>query len=151
MSVVEIISAITLGLAALVLTLIAAVIILMMYRGTLDSRIFNFLYETGTDGQTGKPSVSRLQMLIWNFVVAFAFLYVLGDGGSDDTIAGLLQPEVLILLGISNSTYLLGKRTKQGSASAKPSGTAGSADTRGGQPVAGDEDSTLGPGPQGTP
>ena len=74
MSVLEIISALTLGLAALVLTLIAAMIILMMYRGTLDSRAFNFLYKTGPDGKTGDHSVSRLQMLIWNFVVAFALL-----------------------------------------------------------------------------
>ncbi|OQY04089.1 MAG: hypothetical protein B6I22_10225 [Desulfobacteraceae bacterium 4572_123] len=149
MSVVQIISAITLGLASLVLTLIAAVIILMMYRGTLDNRVLNFLYETSADGRTGKPSVSRLQMLIWNFVVAFAFLYVLGNGGIDRAIAGLLTPEVLILLGISNSTYLLGKRTRQGSAISKTAAAAGTADTRGGQPVAVDEDSTLGPGPQG--
>ena len=149
MTVVEIISALTLGLAALVLTLIAAMIILMMYRGTLDSRAFNFLYETGADGKTGKPSVSRLQMVIWNFVVAFAFLYVLSKtGATKDAVAALLQPEVLILLGISNSTYLLGKRTKQGSANARPAETSVAADASGGQPPVGDGE---GPGPQGTP
>ena len=148
-SVVENIDTITLGLAALVLTLIAAMIILMMYRGTKDSRAFNFLYETSADGKTGKPSVSRLQMLIWNFVVAFAFLYVLGKvGATKETIKALLQPEVLILLGISNSTYLLGKRTKQGSAASKPADTAVAPDASGGQPLAGDGE---GPGPQGTP
>lgn len=151
MTVVEIISALTLGLAALVLTLIAAMIILMMYRGTLDGRAFNFLYEIGPDGKTGKPSVSRLQMLIWNFVVAFAFLYVLSKTGATKdtiTVAALLQPEVLILLGISNSTYLLGKRTKQGSANARPAETSVAADASGGQPLVGDGE---GPGPQGTP
>jgi len=147
--IVDNIDTITLGLAALVLTLIAAVIIFMMFRGTHDSRAFNFLYETADDGKTGKPSVSRLQMLIWNFVVAFAFLYVLGKtGATEESIQALLQPEVLILLGISNSTYLLGKRTKQGSASAKPPETAENADTSGGQPLVGDGE---GPGPQGTP
>ena len=148
MSVVNNIGAITLGLAALVLTLIAAMIILMMYRGTRDSRAFNFLYETGADGKTGKPSVSRLQMLIWNFVVAFAFLYVLGGTGTVKAIKDLLQPEVLILLGISNSTYLLGKRTKQVSADSKPPDTSVAADASGGQPMAGEGE---GPGPQGTP
>jgi hypothetical protein len=146
---VDNIGTITLGLAALVLTLIAAMIILMMYRCAHDSRAFNFLYETSADGKTGKPSVSRLQMLIWNFVVAFAFLYVLGKmGASEGTIKALLQPEVLVLLGISNSTYLLGKRTRQGSADAKPPEPSVAADASGGQPLVGDGE---GPGPQGTP
>jgi hypothetical protein len=147
--VVDNIDTITLGLAALVLTLIAAMIIYMMYRGTQDSRAFNFLYETAADGKTGKPSVSRLQMLIWNFVVAFAFLYVLGKtGGTGESIQALLKPEVLILLGISNSTYLLGKRTKQGSANVRPTETPAAADASGGQPIVDDGE---GPGPQGTP
>ena len=69
-------------------------------------------------------------------------------GTSNETITALLQPEVLILLGISNNTYLLGKRTKQGSANAKPDETSVAADASGGQPLTGDEE---GPGPQGSP
>ena len=116
MSFIEMISALTLGMAAIVLTLIAAVIIKMMFQGTLNGRILNFLYEGSEDGMSGKPSVSRLQMLIWNFVVAFAFLYVLGsqNRGLAEAIKDLLQPEVLVLLGISNGTYLIGKRTRRG-------------------------------------
>ncbi|GAB6904597.1 hypothetical protein DESC_740069 [Desulfosarcina cetonica] len=116
MSFIEMISAFTLGLAAIVLTLIAGIIIKMMFQGTLNGGILNFLYENTGEGQAGKPSVSRLQMLIWNFVVAFAFLYVLGaqHNGIEAAIQGLLQPEVLILLGISNGTYLIGKRAHRG-------------------------------------
>jgi hypothetical protein len=60
-------------------------------------------------------------MLTWNFVVAFAFLYVLGTRADIlAAIKAVLQPEVLTLLGISNVTYLLGKRTRQGSAMPQP-------------------------------
>ena len=141
---------ITLGLAALVLTLIAGVIIMMLFKGTAQSRFANFLFEAGGVGQVSKPSVSRLQMLIWNFVVAFAFLYVLATQQNfSEATKALFRPEILVLLGISNGTYLLGKRTKQGSAvpqletpeTTKPSG---------GQPVASGETAVGGPGPQGT-
>lgn len=108
---------IVLGLAALVLIAIAAAVIGMLFRGTARDRIAGLLFEVRPDGQAGKPSVSRLQMLIWNFVVAFAFLYVLGTRADIlAAIKAVLQPEVLTLLGISNVTYLLGKRTRQGSA-----------------------------------
>lgn len=108
---------IVLGLAALVLALIAAAIIIMLFRGTAKDRIVGLLFEIGADGQGGKPSVSRLQMVIWNFSVAFAFLYVLATRADIlAAIRAILQPEVLVLLGISNGTYLLGKRTRQGSA-----------------------------------
>ena len=109
-------STLALALACLVLTAIAVAIVVMLLRG-LDADTFaNFLFEPNVKGtgERGKPSVSRLQMLIWNFVVAFAFLYVLGKEGADDAITSLLQPEVLILLGISNGTYYLSKSTKPG-------------------------------------
>ena len=113
---------ITLGLAALVLTLIAGVIIMMLFKGTAQSRFANFLFEAGGEGQVSKPSVSRLQMLIWNFVVAFAFLFIVGKSGSlNEGIGALFQTPVLVLLGISNGTYLLGKVTKQGAG--KPTGS----------------------------
>jgi hypothetical protein len=144
---VEIISAITLVLAAVVLALIAAVIIAMISKGVGEDRFGNFLFEARADGQSGKPSISRLQMIIWNFVVAFAFLYVLGAYKDIQTaIDALLQPEVLVLLGISNTTYLLGKRTKQGSALPQ----AGTSTARAGQPMAPGEVPANGPGPEGT-
>jgi hypothetical protein len=44
--------------------------------------IAGFIFEAGPDGVGKKPSVSRLQMLIWNFVVAFAFLFIVGKSSS---------------------------------------------------------------------
>jgi hypothetical protein len=150
MTTLTIISNITLVLAAVVLALIAAIIIAMLSQGVEKERFGNFLFEMSPDGQSGKPSVSRLQMLIWNFVVAFAFLYVLGKSDIKIAIEGLLQPEVLVLLGISNSTYLLGKRTRQGSALPQ-AGTESISTARGGQPVASGEAPATAPGPEGTP
>jgi len=87
---------IILGLAAVVLVLIAAVIIVMLFKGTARDRIAGLMFEVGADGQRGKPSVSRLQMLIWNFVVAFAFLYLLGTRGNVyASIQALFQWQVL--------------------------------------------------------
>jgi hypothetical protein len=144
------IGTITLGLAALVLTLIAAVVIVMLFKGTAQSRFANFLFEAGGEGQTGKPSVSRLQMLIWNFVVAFAFLYVLATQQNfSEATKALFRPEILALLGISNGTYILGKRTKQGSAASQPE-TPAATTPSGGQPVVPGEAMGGGPGPQGT-
>ena len=141
---------IVLGLAALVLIAIAAAVIGMLFRGTARDRIAGLLFEVRPDGQAGKPSVSRLQMLIWNFVVAFAFLYVLGTRAElSKAIDAIFQPEILALLGISNVTYLLGKRTRQGSALPQ-AGTAEAMAERGGQPAAPGEPTIGGPGPQGT-
>lgn len=151
MTTLTIISNVTLVLAAVVLALIAAIIIAMLSKGVEKDRFGNFLFEMSPDGQSGKPSVSRLQMLIWNFVVAFAFLYVLGKSDIKIAIEGLLQPAVLVLLGISNSTYLLGKRTRQGSAALPQAGTDSISTARGGQPVASGEAPATAPGPEGTP
>jgi hypothetical protein len=116
------ISAVTLLLAAFVLAAIAGIIIYMMVKGQATASIAGFIFEAGADGTGKKPSVSRLQMLIWNFVVAFAFLFVVGkDSSLKAGIEALFQAPVLVLLGISNATYLLGKVAKQGSA--KPSDT----------------------------
>jgi hypothetical protein len=116
---INLISALILLFAAVVLGAIAGLIVYMIYKGRAPESIASFVFETSADGKGGKPSVSRLQMLIWNFIVAFAFLFVVGrDGSIMNGIEALLQPSVLTLLGISNATYLLGKVTKQ--ASAKP-------------------------------
>jgi hypothetical protein len=142
---------IILGLAAVILVLIAAVIIVMLFRGTARDRIAGLLFEVGADGQRGKPSVSRLQMLIWNFVVAFAFLYLLGTRGNVyASIQALFQWQVLTLLGISNGTYLFGKRLRQGSATPQASTRDTTMTESGGQPVAAGEAAATGPGPQGT-
>lgn len=144
----NVIGIVTLGLAALVLGLIAGAIIWGMLRGTAQAQIANLLCETTADGQPGKPSVSRLQMLIWNFVVAFAFLYILGSTEKvtdiKSALEGLFQLPVLGLLGISNLTYLAGKKITPGTA-AGGTETDAQAAQRGGQPISAAE----GPGPQG--
>lgn len=135
-------------LAALaVLVLIAGVIVRVM--GKPGFKV-EYLLSEGTEN--GKPSASRLQMLLWNFVVAFAFLYVLASGKGTANIKNLLTPEVLVLLGISNGTYYLAKRTAPGSPDAQGNQTASTppaAASRAGQPLAAGESHT-GPGPQGT-
>lgn len=110
---------------AAVLTIIAVAIGWSLYRGGATNQTARFLFEPSSDGKgDGKPSVSRLQMLIWNFVVAFAFLYVLAAVKLDtsqtfkNAIDALFCPEILFLLGISNGTYLIGKRMGAGPGSA---------------------------------
>ncbi|MEM5786345.1 MAG: hypothetical protein AAGU11_03435 [Syntrophobacteraceae bacterium] len=93
----------TLAAALVVLILIALAVIRMLLSPT--ARVFDFLVE----GNDGKPSVSRLQMLIWNFVIAFAFLYELAKADGLNNIKTLLNEQVLILMGISNGTYFLAK------------------------------------------
>lgn len=129
---IELFTAFLLLAGGLVLTALAAMIIYGLYHSEQRGRMVNFLLEgSSKDGKPGKPSISRLQMLIWNFVVAFAFLYVLGNLTLSGAEAGtalksameaLLNPQVLTLLGISNGTYVIGKLTSQGGT--KPSETA---------------------------
>jgi hypothetical protein len=131
-----------LGTGVIVLALIALALVRMLWKGTIDDKLLGFISEDGEAGR--KPSSSRLQMLVWNFVVGFAFLYLLAK--RDDlqaALAALLQPNVLLLLGISNGTYVAGKLIGSGPAEAAPA-LAG-ATGRGDQPPAVDE----GPGPQG--
>jgi hypothetical protein len=110
----------------LVLTALAATIIYGLFSQEHRGKSISFLLE---GGKSGKPSISRLQMLVWNFVVAFSFLYVLGNltlTGADpgDALKGaleaLLNAQVLTLLGISNGTYVVGKLTSQGNGSGSP-------------------------------
>lgn len=139
-----------LALAALVLVFIAGAIVYMLFKKSVQDKFVSFLFEVGADGKPGKASVSRLQMLIWNFVVAFAFLYVLGTRENILSASkALFQPEILILLGISNVTYFLGKHTKQGSAVSQAGPSENTTD-RGGQPMAPGEQPVTSPGPQGT-
>ncbi len=134
-------SSIFLLAAALFLAVISFTIVLALYSEKHRDRIVGFLLEGSTEAK-GKPSLSRLQMLIWNVVVAFGFLYILANvspdavevitattltvEGKDVIVEGklvsklgaalsaLLSPQILILLGVSNATYLLGKVTRPG-------------------------------------
>jgi len=134
---------VVLVLAVLVLTLVAITLVWMLWRGR--DGLSGLLCETLPSGEPGKASISRLQMIIWNFVVAFAFLYMLATRANVyAAIASILQPEVLVLLGISNGTYVAGKLS--GPAQPGDATTATNASgQRGGQPVAAGE----APGQQG--
>lgn len=108
-------------MATVILTAFALVIIYSLWKGKLEDKIVNFLLEVEKDGTKGKPSISRLQMIIWNFTIGFAFLYIvsINYGNSlqlEKSLEALFRPEILVLLGISNVTYLIGKGIKQGSA-----------------------------------
>jgi|WetSurMetagenome_2_1015567.scaffolds.fasta_scaffold30861_3 hypothetical protein len=137
----------TLWAALVVLVLIAGAIIRAMAQPSFK---MEYLLSEGTDG--GKPSASRLQMLLWNFVVAFAFLYVLASVNGIEKISKLLTKEVMGLLVISNGTYYLAKRNAPGPSDAQGNQTPQTppaAASRAGQPLAAGESHT-GPGPQGT-
>lgn len=104
---------------ALFLAAFAISIIYSFSRKENRLKMGSFLLETSEKAsEPGKPSVSRLQMLIWNFIVAFAFLYVIAETSDlaklGENLASLFNPQVLILLGISNGTYFAGKVAKQG-------------------------------------
>ena len=61
------------------------------------------------DPTTDKASLSRLQFLIFTFVIAISFVIcVLGDGKAAP-IFPYVPPTVLVLLGISGGTYAVSK------------------------------------------
>jgi hypothetical protein len=132
--------------ATVVLALVCVALLLAIFRGKSVQLVTQLLSEGGTAGEPGKASISRLQMILWNFVVAFAFLYVLATRlNVQAAIGSLLQGPVLALLGISNGTYLLGKVATP---KAPPASDGGDAGDRGGQPVQPGE--SAAPGAQGT-
>ena len=53
----------------------------------------------------GDASLSRFQLLIFTFVIALSFFYVVADTGTLPAIPG----EVLALLGISGGSYVISK------------------------------------------
>lgn len=95
----EIISLIFVIFAGLFLIFIGLVVAWKILTGDID--ITKLICEEGSD----KASLSRLQMLIWTFVIGFSFLYlvILYDAFPD------LPGEVLALLGISGGTYAVSK------------------------------------------
>ncbi len=61
------------------------------------------------DPTTDKASLSRLQFLIFTFVIAISFVIcVLGDGEAPPVFP-YVPPTVLVLLGISGGTYAVSK------------------------------------------
>jgi len=93
-----IVYATTIFLAAL-----EAVVLWKMATGKLDLRLL-------IANEQGNASLSRLQLLIFTFVIAAGFLYLTANAGAFPVVS----EGVLVLLGISGTTYALGKVLDRG-------------------------------------
>ncbi len=99
------ISTIGFAIIALILLLFAFLVLWKIFTG--DIKLEGLLAEIPTDGsvQSAKASLSRLQFLIFTFVVAGLFLLLSIEDGTFVTI----PQNVLWLLGISGGTYAASK------------------------------------------
>lgn len=98
------------GIALLVIVCAAAAAVLWnIFTGKID---LTFLLC----GDDDRASMGRFQFLIFTFVIAFSYFYVVASDGKLPAI----PTEVLTLLGISASTYAVGKGIDQSGGSAPP-------------------------------
>jgi hypothetical protein len=82
----------------LFLGLLAATLLTLVWRNKID--LSGLLAEVN-----GQASVSRFQLVIFTMIIALAlFVLTIQDGKFP-----YISPEILILLGISSSTYAVGK------------------------------------------
>jgi hypothetical protein len=79
---------------------LAITILIFIWQGKMD--LTNLIDES-----SGEASMSRFQLLIFTFVIAFS-LFMLVEKRADGTFPDIPQG-VLTLLGISASTYAVGK------------------------------------------
>ena len=87
-------------------------ILIAIASGKID--ISRLLEEKSADSTTSAASMSRFQLLIFTFVIALSlFLIVVNTGAFPVKI----PPEVLVLLGISATTYAVSKGITAGSQS----------------------------------
>lgn len=98
----------------LLVFLFGAMVLTQMANGNINLK--DLLEE-----ESGGASTSRFQLLIFTFVIALSFFLLVAKNGELPKISG----EVLTLLGISGTTYAVGKGIQAGSPQA------------GGQPGAG--------------
>lgn len=93
-------------LVAIVLSIIllgfGAVILGMILTGQID--LSDILVES-TEGGSRKASLSRLQFLIFSFVIAGLYLVICVESGTFVDV----PPGVLVLLGISGGSYIVSK------------------------------------------
>ena len=92
-------------------------------RGTID--ISRILEEKNPDGTRGGASMSRFQLLIFTFVIGLSFFYLVlcnGECKFPDVTGG-----VLMLLGISATTYGVSKGIQASAGSNDQSGGNGTA------------------------
>lgn len=83
------------------MTALAATVIYYMWTGRIDLR--RLISEP-----SGDASMSRFQLLIFTFVVAFGFFLVMVSGDKP-AFPAVIPSSVLALLGISASSYLVSK------------------------------------------
>lgn len=86
------------GVATFLVAALAVIIVVWIARGTIDLK---FLIAD----EAGDASMSRLQLLIFTFVVAVGLIKVLEASGSLPDIPN----SILVLVGVSGSTYAVGK------------------------------------------
>lgn len=84
-----------------VVTLLGAALLWRIFTGAIDLK-----YLIG-DVPTGDASMSRFQLLVFTFVIALSFLYLVTTPGG--TGFPEVPANVLVLLGISGSSYLVSK------------------------------------------
>lgn len=107
------------GYALLILIFFfGAVVLLKMLTGEIN-------LEELLEEETGGASTSRFQLLIFTFVIAFSFFFLVAKNGEFPAISG----EVLALLGISAATYGVSKGIQ---ASTPPAPENGGNETSGG-------------------
>lgn len=109
-------------LVAIMLSIIllgfGAVILGMILTGQID--LSDILVESGENGSK-KASLSRLQFLMFSFVIAGLYLVICVESGTFVDV----PPGVLVLLGISGGSYVMSKSmgkpsTKQPAATPHP-------------------------------
>jgi hypothetical protein len=100
------------GYGLLVLTFLFGMVILVeIIRGNIDLSALLSEPNNGNPGEPMKASMSRFQLLIFTFVIAFSlFMMVVATGKFPE-----VPPNVLTLLGISASTYAVSKGIQAGS------------------------------------
>jgi hypothetical protein len=86
------------GIATLLIAALAVIVVVWILRGTIDLK---FLIAD----EAGDASMSRFQLLIFTFIVAIGLVKVLATSGSLPDIPNSL----LVLIGVSGSTYAVGK------------------------------------------
>ena len=89
---------ILLGVATFLISALAVIIVVWILRGTIDLK---FLIAD----EAGDASMSRMQLLIFTFVVAVGLIKFLDASASFPDIPN----SILVLIGVSGSTYAVGK------------------------------------------
>jgi hypothetical protein len=94
----EFLMVILFGIATLLIAALAVIVVVWILRGTIDLK---FLIAD----EAGDASMSRFQLLIFTFIVAIGLVRVLATSGTLPDIPN----SVLVLIGVSGSTYAVGK------------------------------------------